>query len=227
MIIYCMSDIHGYLSELDYALSFVEKHLDEADTKLILLGDYIHGPDSYGVLDRIIALQEHWGEDKVIVLRGNHEDMACDGTWSIGEPRINNDENIENKKDGRYIAWMENLPYYYCEGNVIFVHAGIDEELKEAWKWTDEYTCMWKYPPQIGEFYGNMKIVAGHVGTSEIAQDPTFHDVFFDGQSHYFIDGTVRKSGVIPVLKVDTDCDKFYRVTERGEMFILPYYEEN
>ena len=48
MKIYAMSDIHGYLQEFENALSKVDF---EGDNILILLGDYIHGPDGYGVLD--------------------------------------------------------------------------------------------------------------------------------------------------------------------------------
>ena len=43
MKIYCMSDIHGCYSALCDALELVIDHLDEPDTKLIFLGDYIHG----------------------------------------------------------------------------------------------------------------------------------------------------------------------------------------
>lgn len=39
--------------------------------------------------------------------------------------------------------------------------------------------------------------------------------------------GTVLESGVIPVLMVDTNTDKYYRVTESGNWLILPYDEEN
>ena len=61
----------------------------------------------------------------------------------------------------------------------------------------------------------------------EIAGDPRFHDIYYDGASHYYIDGTVLESGVIPVLMVDTNTDKYYRVTESGNWLILPYDEEN
>ena len=57
MKIYCMSDIHGCIAELEYALSLVEEQLSKPDTRLVLLGDYVHGPDSYAVLDKIISLQ--------------------------------------------------------------------------------------------------------------------------------------------------------------------------
>lgn len=60
----------------------------------------------------------------------------------------------------------------------------------------------------------------------EIGED-MFHDIYYDGESHYYIDGAVCESGVIPVIMVDTDTDKYYRVTETGNWLILPYEEEN
>ena len=65
--------------------------------------------------------------------------------------------------------------------------------------------------------------VAGHVGTAEISGDPRFHDIYYDGESHYYIDGTVLDSGIIPVLLVDTDEDKYYKVTESGEWLVHPF----
>ena len=57
MNIYAMSDIHGCLVEFEEALSLVDL---SKDNKLILLGDYIHGgPDSYGVLKRIMELEKN------------------------------------------------------------------------------------------------------------------------------------------------------------------------
>ena len=72
-----------------------------------------------------------------------------------------------------------------------------------------------------------MVIVAGHIETAEISGNPRFHDIYFDGERHYYIDGTVLDSGVIPVMKIDTKNSKYYRVTETGDWLILPYDEEN
>lgn len=72
-----------------------------------------------------------------------------------------------------------------------------------------------------------MNIVAGHIGTGVISGEPNFHDIYYDGESHYYIDGTVLDSGTIPVIKLDIDSGKFYRVTETGDWLILPYDEEN
>ena len=229
MKVYAMSDIHGFLHEFEDALSCVDL---SGDNMLILLGDYIHGPDSYGVLDRIIGLQNKYGPEKVVALLGNHEGMALNGSWPICADRYSfANENYDDKKENSYLGWMSNLPLYYQVGNAIFVHAGIDEETAEDgyWEWgTDEQTFTNKFPADTGKIENfDMKIVAGHVGTNILSGNPHYHDIFFDGGSHYYIDGTVQESGEIPVIMYDTEKDSFHRVTNYGVWAILPYGEEN
>ena len=124
---------------------------------------------------------------------------------------------------------MYNLPYYRVEGHTRFCHAGIDEEAGELWEWgSGEHIFTSKYPAEVGKIEGlDMIVVAGHVGTAEISGDPGFHDIYYDGKSHIYIDGTVWKSGKIPVLMVETgdDKDKYYRVTENG-LYLLESYAE-
>ena len=229
MKVYAMSDIHGYLQEFEKSLSRVDL---SGDNKLVLLGDYIHGPDSYGVLDRIIKLQNEYGVEKVVALLGNHEEVALNGTWAICEDcfGIANDGFDEEKED-LYLRWMANLPLHHEIGNAIFVHAGIDEEAAAEGYWelgTDEHFYTSKFPAETGKIKNfDIKIVAGHVGTNNISGDPHFHDIFFDGGSHYYIDGSVQKSGEIPVIMYDTEGDNFYQVTNSGAWIILPYYEGN
>ncbi|MBQ4537885.1 MAG: metallophosphoesterase [Lachnospiraceae bacterium] len=232
MKIYCMSDIHGCLAEFEQALSLVSEHMEEEGVMLLLLGDYIHGgQDNIGVLDKIISIQNRYGSDKVVALMGNHEEFVLVGDSTINHMIKILDENLlaEDEEEEQYVRWMENLPRYYVEGNTIFVHAGIDEEAGDMWEWgTGEDMFVGKYPAETGKIQGlDMKVVAGHVGTAEISGDPRFHDIYYDGESHYYIDGTVLSSGMIPVLMVDTDTDKYYRVTETGNWLILPYEEEN
>lgn len=71
-----------------------------------------------------------------------------------------------------------------------------------------------------------MKVVAGHIYTSEITNNPRYNDVYYDGFNHYFIDGDVISTSVLPVLMVDTDEDKYYRVTPNGMYEVQPYDEE-
>lgn len=228
MKIYCLSDIHGFLAEFEEALELVLEHLDEEDTMLLLLGDYVHGGgDSYGVLDKIMCLQQKYGSDKVVALMGNHDYMVMTGQSSINCMMRSQDNEIDEDdgRDNRYIDWISNLPMYYTEGNTIFVQAGIDEHAGEDWEWSsDESHYLEKYPPTFGQVKGlDQKIVSGHVWTSEIAMDPRFHDVFYDGKSHYFIDGHVEESGYIPVLLVDTEEDKYYEIISTGPREVLPY----
>lgn len=224
MNIYAMSDIHGCLTQFEKALSLIDL---SGDNILILLGDYIHGgAESYGVLDKIMELEKSYGRDKVIVLAGNHEDMAVDGRWPVSEGRTAEHDDDDKPDDGKYLLWIKKLRRYYATEHQIFCHAGIDEEAGDLWEWgTDDYTFTEKYPAQTGSFY--MDIIAGHIGTAEISNNPNFHDIFYDGKSHYYIDGTVLDSGVIPIIKVDTKKNKYYRVTETGDWPILPYDEEN
>ena len=219
MRIYAMSDIHGSPAELDEALRLVDL---SGYNKLILCGDYVHGYDSLTVLDRIIDLQNKYGEDRVIALLGNHEEAVIYGDWGITER-----EGIEcdEAREKRYVSWMKKLPLYYATETQIFCHAGICEEAEDIWELgTADFEYTSKFPPQTGRFY--MDIIAGHVGTCSISRNPNFHDIYFDGESHYFIDGSVLESGKIPVLMYDTDTKKYYQMREDGPWPILPYCEE-
>lgn len=219
MKIFAMSDIHGAPLEFEEALSLVDL---SGDNMLILCGDFVHGYDSYSVLDRIIGLQEEYGYDKVVALLGNHEEMVMNGMWPITQ---NEETEYDDEREDRYISWMYSLPRCYTTDIQIFCHAGVAEEYGEEWEWgTIECTYTEKYPASIGKFC--MDIIAGHVGTCEIAQNPNFHDIYFDGESHYYLDGSVYKSGIIPVLMYDTDTKKYYRMTENSQCEIIPYDED-
>ena len=222
MIIYCISDIHGWFQEFERALSLID--LTQPQTKLLLLGDYIHGGyDNFGVLRKITNLQEKYGRDKVTALKGNHELMAFMG-WAIydDDPKS---YGYGSKYDEEYCyKWMLRLPRYYVYDNIIFVHAGINENLSiQSWSIMtapDTFTC--KYPPEVGKF-GDYKIVAGHVYTSEISGNPNFNDIYYDGESHFYIDGNVIETGVIPILKINTETGEFLGVNESGEYPVVPY----
>ena len=224
MKIYAMSDIHGCLQEFEAALELVDF---SGDNKLILLGDYIHsGADSYGVLKKIIKLQQKYGNDKVVALMGNHEELVIEGRAPIQESWGDGLYDSGNSEDDNYIFFMQNLPLYHVEDNVIFVHAGVDEDAGEEWEWeSTDRDFLEKYPAETGHFSGEMIIVAGHVGTAVIANNYRFHDIYFDGDSHYYIDATVYESGIINILMYDTEDEKFYQVSEARKFEIEPYEE--
>lgn len=202
---FAISDPHGCLDVLKQALSVVD--YSDPDNRLFLLGDYIaHSFASVGIdaflQEAAVALrfvkdycEAH--EHQVIALMGNHEDdllrsIREDG-WQL---------------DGDLVAWLEDLLLYYETDKQIFVHAGLDEEAGDLWRFgTDDLTFSYKFPATFGPFYKD--IVAGHVGTHHMFGEWGQHDVFWDGQSHYYLDGTTEGSGVIPVLIYDTETEKY------------------
>lgn len=71
--IFVIADVHGQLSSLNLILKRILP-LRKQD-QLIFLGDYIdRGPDSFGVVKRIIELKNLFNE-QIILLKGNHEDL--------------------------------------------------------------------------------------------------------------------------------------------------------
>ena len=124
MKIYCMSDIHGFIDVFKENLSIIDDNLKSEDSKLILLGDYIHGGHgNYEVCHTVIKLQEKYGTDKVIALLGNHERCCLEDRMLIEESSLYN-EKIESV----LLDWFCELPLYHVIENNIFVHAGIDED---------------------------------------------------------------------------------------------------
>lgn len=106
------------------------------------------------------------------------------------------------------VEWLVGLPYHFETERQIFVHAGVQEAA--GTRWEQRTPAMWfanKYPPSRGHFYKD--VVAGHISTAQIAKDPLFHSVYWDGASHYYIDGAVHLSHVVPVLKYDVDSGEY------------------
>ena len=192
--IYAMSDMHGDMRAFAHSMAVVD--LSDPESKLIFCGDYMLPPDGdFTLIREIMRLQDKYPE-QVIALMGNHE------------YRFVEEHRFTDYEDDPAFQWMKKLPFYYETPTQIFVHAGIDEEAGDLWKWgTSEEDMCEMYPWNEGEFLKH--VIAGHTGTYNMAQDETFHDVYWDGASHYYLDGTVHKSGQIPVLKYDTKHKRY------------------
>ena len=71
-----MEEIFGFLEAFEAALKKTDL---SGKNQLILLGDYIdYGPDGRAMLEKVRALQEKYGSEKVIALMGNHEKALLD-----------------------------------------------------------------------------------------------------------------------------------------------------
>jgi serine/threonine protein phosphatase 1 len=153
--IYAIGDIHGRRDLLDELLALIDA--DDAArgpaeaTRLIFLGDLVdRGPDSRGVVERVMALSE--GSDRVLCLKGNHEEMLI-RSWEgdrktaavfnrnggretalsygiIAEDYDAGDlgevvDLIGRHVPPRHIAFLDGLTEWVQAGDYLFVHAGV------------------------------------------------------------------------------------------------------
>jgi serine/threonine protein phosphatase 1 len=133
-----IGDIHGCLGPLDDLLAWVDPRPDDV---LVTLGDYVdRGPDSRGVVQRLIDLRRH---RRVVCLRGNHEVMMLEAwkggrddkkMWlSVGGVQCLGSYGTAPGRTGTFADvppehWdflEHNLLDYFETERFIFVHAGV------------------------------------------------------------------------------------------------------
>jgi serine/threonine protein phosphatase 1 len=125
-----IGDIHGCAAALRAVLSAIRPAPDDL---IVTLGDYVdRGPDSRGVLDRLIELR---GECQLVSILGNHDDMliqALDGvhaatfltiggTATLASYGGSGPEHLHLIPNEHVIFLKACRPYYEIEG-YIFVH---------------------------------------------------------------------------------------------------------
>jgi len=144
--LFVISDIHGCYRTF-YELVINHINLDKSD-KLILLGDYIdRGSQSKEVVDFIIDLREK-GFD-VTPLTGNHESMLLGSYIDPGVLPLwfmNSGEttllsfNIADIRDlfGKYLEFFSGLEYYKSVGDLLFVHAGFNDDIEDPFSDMDQ-----------------------------------------------------------------------------------------
>lgn len=124
---------------------------------------------------------------------------------------------------GELIRWIRAMGSFYETESQIFVHAGVDEEAEEYWKWgTGDDVFLWKFPASTGKFCKT--VIAGHVGTGVLVGDKSFHEIYYDGASHYYIDGSVYKHGKLLLMGYDEREDKYYQVEKNKSWEIRKHY---
>jgi serine/threonine protein phosphatase 1 len=128
-----------------------------------------------------------------------HDDPDSDASTLDGPVMNHNLKRAILARHADLIAWVRGLPRILETDDQIFVHAGIDEDAGELWRAAmPEYVLTEKFPPTTGPFLKT--IVAGHVRTAMLHPDGS-HGVFHDGESHYYIDGSVEVTGCVNLLR--------------------------
>jgi serine/threonine protein phosphatase 1 len=130
--IFAIGDIHGCRVKLEELLGKIDWR-PENHEELIFLGDYIdRGPDSFGVVEKVLELKTRWRE-RVVILKGNHEQMFINFitgretlplmsngvSWTLRSYHRNSPFPIS------HIGFYENLVLYHETERHIFVHAGL------------------------------------------------------------------------------------------------------
>ncbi len=135
--IFAIGDIHGCLDKLENLMKQIPA--DFGRDRIVFLGDYIdRGPDSFGVVEYLIALQEKHPET-FIFLKGNHEEMlelylaGMDRSLYLSNGGLQTLESYmaqESLEDGppipeSHLSFFASLLPYYETDKYIFVHAGL------------------------------------------------------------------------------------------------------
>lgn len=218
-----ITDLHGCLDE---CLKLLEAlRFDEKKDTLINLGDTIdRGPQIYEVFEYFHALKERMG-DRLILIRGNHEQMMLDATDKKNPDRgedkqlwymnsgdktvysfLNHKHRIQDFRD-----WYESMPFYYMNERFICVHASLKNEDPRL---NDINTLIWGRDTD----YGGKLVLTGHT--------PYKLPMYFRGDgAHAFLETGKRyyleKNGMIAL---DTGCVFGYSLTGmavEGDVFYL------
>ncbi|PMP60002.1 MAG: hypothetical protein C0171_00875 [Caldisphaera sp.] len=114
-----IGDIHGYMKSINNFKKIIEQ---TSPNKIIFLGDYVdRGYEGVEVLNEIFNLLINY-EDKVILIRGNHEDLNMNQEYGFFEELVS-----KIGKEGIKLIelFYSNLPISASLNNIFFVHGGI------------------------------------------------------------------------------------------------------
>lgn len=150
MALYAIGDVHGCARTLDALLRRLAddagRPLGSEDT-LVFVGDYVdRGPDSPGVLDRMVRLEEDAAAGRgpdAVFLRGNHDQMMlnyADGTgdtelWWMNGGRstlIAYEARGDLRLPTEHLDFLRRTPLVAERDGFAFVHAGFDPCLSVA-----------------------------------------------------------------------------------------------
>ncbi len=177
MRIYAIGDIHGYPNALDSVHQKIEADIAEHPidrVQIVYLGDYIdRGPDSKGVIDRLVERELFAPDIEHVFLLGNHEDAM--------------NSYIQNNLDasGMHAEWLKYGGLETLESYGVVPNMGVTQDVRIAQISNDLELAM---PTSHKEFFKNLKLyheVGGylfvHAGikpgvklSKQVKQDLTF-----------------------------------------------------
>ena len=193
--VYAIGDIHGRLDLLDRLLDMIgedDEARGPARTELIFLGDLVdRGPDSVGVIERLMALRE---TRPVRFLMGNHEEVflrAVEGdlralrflvriggretllSYGISDEEYRSVDYdgllalLREKVPASHVAFLSAFESWIEVGDYLFVHAGLRPGVKVEDQKTSDLCWIREDFLTHRESFGKM-VVHGHSITEDI-----------------------------------------------------------
>jgi serine/threonine protein phosphatase 1 len=168
-----IGDIHGCARSLEALLARIAP---SSSDHLLFVGDYIdRGPDSKGVIDRLLALRE---EVSCTFLRGNHEAMMIEyldeGTFELWrmnggvstlQSYLRREDSSEIHIPAAHAEFIRDTKLYHETDEFFFVHAGLepDRTIAETQNDPDEQVLLWERGHlEADEVAWEKPVVCGH-----------------------------------------------------------------
>lgn len=215
-----VSDIHGMYKQFEEILQYWDR-----ESLLVILGDMIdRGEYSYEVVQRIMSLQQEF-PDKVVVLKGNHEDMLMyyvDGKMEdptlflvnggiemlrsfikdIDEDAVKQNAEILKTQFAAEIDFLRNARHYFQYGNLLITHAGFDSTLDD-WQETASHDFLWIREHHRNENKTGLLSIFGHTPTRNMHETD---DIWISLCQNYIgIDGACAYGGQLNALLISEE----------------------
>lgn len=213
-----IGDIHGCARALDALLAEVEPTLEDT---IVTLGDYVdRGPDSYGVIERLLKLAS---ATRLIALRGNHEWMMLQARQGPAEEqewfRYAGEETLASYTAALGIDKLSDVPashWNFMEKTCVpwhetdthfFVHANAAPDLSLAEQ--PEDTLYWqKLLAGSGPHVSGKIMVCGHTAQPSGKPLNLGHAICLDTMAY--------NRGWLTCLDVDNRL--YWQANQRGEL---------
>jgi serine/threonine protein phosphatase 1 len=186
---FIVGDIHGRGAQLANLLEMLPRD-DSVDT-LVFLGDLIdRGFDAPGCVEQVLKLCTE-NPERVICLRGNHEQMLLDfieGSATIWITPVTGGERTFEQYTGRalmarteaeldearrtiassvpldHLTFFQNLPLYHEDEYALYVHAGLDQGKHP--RESKAQSLLWSRDMEFYKNYRGKPCVFGHTPTA-------------------------------------------------------------
>lgn len=201
-----ISDIHGQHRELSMLLQVVDISFNEY--KLIFLGDYVdRGPDSKEVL----ATVKYYVDQGHVAVLGNHDlflreflkGKYLEFPLTFGKETIDSflGHSVVDEDGARYakdyilkeypwvLPFLESLPYYHEQNDIVFIHGGYNPYRKDWRQSTPVEMTMPVWPMHVHAREQEQAFISGHFPVMNLMPKEEQDHAPLLVNRHLFIDG--------------------------------------